>query len=432
MRFRFLMLVLAILGLVAATGCEVSVNEGDGGVDLDADSDTDSDTDSDSDADMAGFGWQWMVVDGDGNTLTCADAGAEYALVTVTDAASVEHKIYWLCSDGAGQTDERVIAPGMATITQTLLTADDTPLSQTVPFTFDFKAGDNDLGPTEFEIALWDPFTGADSSLTWEWRKATKADWVDPYADAEPFSAQICTDLGIDYAQLWLWNPDFEYYWTDPAVTEFKCDSVDQPNDDEFWGTDAYSGGFINDFLVADQYQMFLGFYAEAAYNEGGDKKTDLLMYFDEAGPGKDIDGVLAADDTFTDGGTNLFITVFDTDQEEMKFGILKVNLIWEQSAGTPYENCENSNVQEMGFLLRSDGWVAAEVPLSDGLECLDWLVFEDVPVLENPYELLVSGISKENAFLWYNLCTGLTPEEVATVEEATGFSCNIKNQLGQ
>jgi hypothetical protein len=271
-------------------------------------------------------------------------------------------------------------------------------------------------------VDAWDnPTVAADASLTWEWRRANTPDWVDPYVDADPFDQTYCDQLHIDYIALWVWNEIWEQWWADPAWTFFEeCAAWDNPADDAFWGTDVYSGLHINDFLVAGSYKFYLGFYSA----------EDLLLFWDSAGQtGDSIDGVLV-DDVTLGGVPNLYVTVFDDDEESMEFGALAVNLIWHQTEGGTFDNCANSNVATMGFLLRNDGWVAAEVPLSNGIECLDWLIFEEVPVLANSYELLVSAISDDDQFLWHHLCTGLDPEVGATGETAVGSVCEVVNQL--
>ncbi|MCP4679472.1 MAG: hypothetical protein GY854_29075 [Deltaproteobacteria bacterium] len=424
--------------LILMVGCKVSVegsvnSDGDAGADSDADSDADADADSDTDTDTdtddsglaAGFSWSWTLVDYDTNApIDCETAGAEYARIQITDSEGASHDIWWLCSDLSGETDTRQIAAGDGTVTASLLTINEVAISQTDPWTFDFKSGelDNELNSVEFGVELWNPEAAADASLTWEWMKATVEDWQDPYADAEYFSESMCTDMGIDYVFLWYWDDDSDMWRAGADVTDFTCGAIDQPTDDAIWGDEVYSGLHIDDFLLAGTYKLLLGFYAEAT-------TTDMLLYYDSAGDtGDSLDGVLAADENTTDG-TNLYTTVFEMEDETV-FGVLKVEMLWGQSEGNTYDTCADSNVKEMGFLLRSDGWVAAEVELGNGLECLDWLNFEEVPVLEDAYELLVSGLSKEDDFLWYHLCTGLEPEVDVTLDTASGYECKVTNTL--
>ncbi|MCP4679473.1 MAG: hypothetical protein GY854_29080 [Deltaproteobacteria bacterium] len=416
MRFKNLLWILAMTVALGVTGCEFSV--GGSGSD-------DDDDNSGGSGIAAGFSWSWSLVDNETNqAITCDIAGAEYARIQITDSEGASHDIWWLCSDLSGETDTWQIATGDGTVTASLLTIDEVTVSQTDPWSFNFKSGElrNDLNPVEFGVAFWNPETAADASLTWEWMKATIADWQDPYTDAEYFTEAMCTDMGIDYVFLWYWDDELDKWRAGTDVTEYTCASMDQSTDDDIWGDEIYSGLHINDFLVAGSYKLFLGFYATT-------DTADVLLYYDSAGDtGDSLDGVLAVDEDTTDG-TNLYTTVFEMDEETV-FGVLKVEMLWGQSGGSVYDTCADSNVKEMGFLLRSDGWVAAEIELGNGLECLDWLNFEEVPVLENAYELLVSGISKEDDFLWYDLCTGLEPEVDVTLEEAKGYECKVTNTL--
>ena len=233
----------------------------------------------------------------------------------------------------------------------------------------------------------------------------------------------MCTQMGIDYAYLWVWNPDAEAWWSDPAVTQFQCDAYDHLDDNEFWGTEVYSGLFLNDFLVPGQYQFLLGFYAK-----GVPPASDMLLYeFSAGAPGDENTGVLEADGV---GTTNFWWAIFPT--TDQVFGVLKIALKWGTAEGTFYDTCADSTVKTMGFLLQNDGWIAAEVPLSDGGDCLDGLEFDKVPVLETPYELIVSALSVDDEFLWHHSCGDLIPEVDVTPETAVGYTCEIANQLNQ
>jgi len=412
----FLMLLIAIaLGLTL--GCEVSVNDGD-------------DDDDDDDINIgAGFSWSWTIADeATDQALNCEEAGATYTQILITDSANVEHDIQWMCSAGSAETDSWEIATGPATVTAQLLNADKVAISATDPFDFTFESGtlSNDLGAVKFTVNIWDPDTGANASLTWQWRKATGDTVTDPLTDAEPFTQEMCDALGIDYAYLWVWNPETQQWWADPQVAEFDCAASDHPDDDEFWGTEVYSGAHINDFLVAGTYQFFLGFYAEATDTES----SDMLLYSFTAGGAEDENpGELTADEEFVTG-TNRYFAVFENDVE-YEFGVLKIELKWGQEGGTTFDSCADSTVKKMGFVLQNDGWIAAEVPLDDGIDCLDVLGLEEVPILETPYELIVSGLSLDDEVLWNHQCEGeLFPEPNVTLEEAVGYTCTIQNQL--
>jgi hypothetical protein len=290
----------------------------------------------------------------------------------------------------------------------------------TITFDFELESGQlaNDLGTVDFPVEVWNPAEDADASIAWEWV------FGEDYDNGEYPTAQMCADAGIDYVNVWVWNPFWEAWWTDAAFTEFPCHAIDHAGDP--WGSEVWSGLWIQDFLKAGGYQLFLGFYQEASFGDGGDT-TDLLLWYDTRGTLSNPE-VLEADEDTVDGYNDLGATIIDPN--ELTFGVLKINLQWGQSEGGTFDSCFDSNVDTMGFLLRNDGWVAAEVPLEDGVECLDWLVFDEVPVLEEAYELLVSGMTATNQFLWYNLCTGLDPEPGVDAESAAGYTCVIENAL--
>ncbi|MCP4606676.1 MAG: hypothetical protein GY847_40240 [Proteobacteria bacterium] len=423
MRFNLLLWVVTMVLALGMIGCNISIGDG-----ID---------DDDGSSKEVGISWSWSIIDdATQEPMTCEQAGAVYARVQITDSEDETHDLEWPCSDMSYETDSWDIAPGEGIVTASLLDENKEPLSQTEPFIFEFKSGEmlNEFDLVEFAVDLWDPETGGDSSLTWKWREATADDWDDdPLANSKVFTEAMCAERGIDHVYLWVWNPESQQWWTDTDVTKFRCDAYDHPDDDDIWGSDEYSGVHLNDFLVEGTYEFFLGFYAEEEVTEEEKDRVDLLLYQDSAGsPGDDLDGEMKADDDTTDDpndATNVYLTMFEK-EEETVFGVLKIKLQWRQSEGSTYDTCADSNVKEMGFLLRSDGWVAAEIPLGDGLECLDWLSFEEVPILEEAYELLVSGISKEDDFLWYHLCTDLTPEPDVTIEEANGYDCEIANKL--
>jgi len=376
--------------------------------------------------------WEWWIVDNTDNSISysCADVGADYTRLTITDADGVTHEFLWDCAAGAGTWDadeeegEPLIAGGSATVTADLLTFDDLveegAVMSTATFDFEFDGIINDLGAVEFAVDMWDPEAEADASIWWQWQFTDECIPFEDTVDDDWPTLQDCEDAGIDYVNLWIWNPMIEEWWTDAAWTEFPCEAIDQ--DDGYF----YSGLWLEDFLQAGTYQFFLGFYADAAYSEEAGDTTDVLLYYDTRGTADDPhDGVIESDDVVE--YNDLGCTALDVDAYDL--GVLKINLLWGQSQGGVFDSCFDSNVDTMGFLLRNDGWVAAEVPLSDGVECLDWLVFEEVPVLLDPYELLVSAVSTGGQFLWYNLCTGLDPE-IGEVDQVEGYACEIANQL--
>lgn len=373
--------------------------------------------------------WTWSIVDFNDPSIaySCGDVGADVTRLTITDADGTVHELYWDCEGGAGtwdadeEAEEALIAGGDATVVADLLTYGGGLLSSG-EFHFEFDGIINDLGEVEFQVDTWDPEAEADASIWWQWQFTDECINFEDTVDDDWPSEADCETAGIDYVNLWIWNPNVEEWWTDADWTEFPCGAFDQ--DDGYY----YAGLWLEDFLQAGTYKLFLGFYQEAAYQEEGGDTTDVLMYYDTRGTSDDPhDGVIESDDDVE--YNDLGCTALDTTGYDL--GVLKINLLWGQSQGGTFDSCFDSNVDHMGFLLRNDGWVAAEVPLSDGVECLDWLVFEEVPILVDPYELLVSAISTGDQFLWYNLCTDLDPE-IGTVDEVGGYTCEIENQLAQ
>lgn len=405
---------LALVAVFAASGCVIGTPSED------ADS----------------LDWTWTIVDNSDNTIgySCADIGADYTRLTINDADGVVHEFVWECAGGNGTWDadeeagEALIVGGNASVTADLLTfselVEDAGVLSTITFDFEFDGIINDLGAVEFAVDMWDPEAEADASIWWQWQFAEECIAFEDTVDDDWPTEDDCAAAGIDYVNLWIWNPNVDEWWTDLDWTEFPCGAFDQ-DDDYYW-----AGLWLEDFLQSGTYQFFLGFYQEAAYDEEGGDTTDVLLYYDTRGTSDDPhNGVIDPDDPPDEGYNDLGCTALDVDAYDL--GVLKVNLQWGQSQGGVFDSCFDSNVAIMGFLLRNDGWVAAEVPLSDGVECLDWLVFEEVPILIDPYELLVSGISTSEQFLWYNLCTGLDPE-VGEVDEVEGYTCEVVNQLSQ
>ncbi|MFO8073226.1 MAG: hypothetical protein R6V85_15245 [Polyangia bacterium] len=399
-----------LLGLALAVGgCTINAGDSDGGVDI-----------------AAGFSWTWSVVDYETDEpLNCDFVGAETARITVVDDNGDMWEIDWPCYYGEGETDSWDIATGPATVTAQLLDnpGDGNVLSETT-FDFTFESGElsNDLGEVVFGVDTWeDPSQDADASIAWEWQFGPDEDSM------EAPDQTMCQEAGIDYVNLWVWNPVYEQWWTDTAWTEFPCEAMDHDGDP--WADAVWAGVWLEDFLAAGDYQLFLGFYQAAAYDEESSETTDVLLYYDERGT-LDSPWTLEPDENLDPPCNDLGISLLDVDAQQ--FGVLKINLQWGQSQGGVFDSCYDSNVATMGFLLRNDGWVAAEVPLENGVECLDWLVFEEVPVLAGAYELLISGLSTDNEFLWYNLCTGLDPETDVAVDDATGYTCEIENQMAQ
>jgi hypothetical protein len=384
-------LLVGLITTLALVGCKLSPGGGDDDTGI-----------------AMGFSVQWELSDWDTKeAINCEDARAETVRIEVIDSKGTTHEYYWFCSDGNSEND-RELAAGNASVTVELLGGDTIVSEVTFPHTLSSDTDANDLGLVDFGVRIFDPVSSADSSIEWQWRNSDSVDdWM---------SAADCEAAGIDYVYLWVWNPYTQTWWTDPGWTEFACEAHDHGDGEGLW-----SGLHIPDFLEAGNYQLSLGFYQEVDYKEGGGDTTDLLMYHDTR-------SVPLVADATADDYNDLGFTVIDPGQEA--FGVLKIHLIWHQIDGTQFADCYNSNVDAMGFVLRNSGSVAAEVPVGADPGCLDWLVFEEVPVLSDAYELLVTGATVDQEILWFALCTGLDPEEVDAPNDAAGFICEIENQL--
>ncbi len=410
MRDKLVVLLALILSLTV--GCTVSTNGGD----------DDDDSDTGGNEDEVEIQWSWTIVDENAATFTCADVQAAFTRIAITDSAGESHELWWECSAASGVSGTGWgIATGAANVTIDLVTSDDVPLSTTT-FAHEFAPGMIDpVWEVEFQVGVYDdPTVNGNATLTWEWRWA-EGDVEDPWEDTTPFNATICEQLKIDYVNMWVWNDVWEQWWTDAQVTQVQCEAFDNPADDAIWGNEIYSGIFAKDFLQAGTYKFYLGFYNQVEGQE------DVLLYYDETGVPGGIDGVLVET---PDDDSNLWATIFDSSLIQ-PLGVLKINLIWHQTEGGYFDNCDNSNVDTMGFLLRNDGWVAAEVPLDEGTECLDWLTFEEVPILDTSYDLLITATAEETGkIMWHHTCVGMDPEVDVTPDTATGYTCDVLNQL--
>jgi hypothetical protein len=377
-RMRVILSILFTITTLAVTGCNGEVD--------------------------AGLSLSWAVVDQDDTEIPCGWSGAQSVEVVVVDSAQVTHPPYvFECSDGEGKTDWD-FATGPAQATVSLVTEGGEVLSETA-IDIDLDSGrlGNDLGEIRFSVNV-----EYNASLDWEWRKATVNNWVDPEADAIPFDEAMCSDMGIDHVTLSVWDDGAKMWWNSSSMTEILCSD---------------SGLSLENFLPAGTYKLQLGFYKNSGYGDSTGT-TEILVYSDSAGEsGDDKDGVLGA------GAVPRYFTVFETD-ETAEFGVLKINIEWGLGDGASYGTCEDVNVKEMAFLLggTEDDWIAAEVELGDGLECLDWLNFEEIPVLEGDgtYELLVTGLSEDDEILWSDWCVGLSPEVGVDMDDAEVNVCQI------
>ncbi len=353
----------------------------------------------------AGLSLSWVVVDQQGTEIPCGWSGAQWVEVEVVDSKQVTHPIYsFECSAGEGETDWD-FATGPATVTVRLVSELGEEAISEVERSIDLDSGrlDNDLGEIQFVNDI--EYNG---SLDWKWRKATVDNWTDPETDAVPFDAAMCDDMGIEHVTLSVWDEEAGRWWNSDAMTDIPC---------------ANSGLSLENFLPAGTYKLQLGFYKDSTYGEGSDT-TEMLIYSDSAGAsGEDKDGVLNA------GETPRYFTVFEAD-EIAEFGVLKINIEWGLDDETSYGSCGDVNVKEMAFLLgvSENDWVAAEVELGDGLECLDWLNFEEIPVLEEDgtYELLVTGLSEDDEILWSDWCVGMSPDVGVDMDDAEVNVCQI------
>jgi hypothetical protein len=366
-----------------------------------------------------GFAWSWLVTDADGAAHGCADVAADLARLVVTDADGVAHVFDWRCGDDLGAWEaasgDQELATGPASVTAQLirLVEGASELEEQVlsagSFTHDLSvvAASNDQGQVQFVVDVWDPQDAADASLLWSWQLG--AEWIDdPTAEDYPTNAE-CAAAGIDYVNLWVWNPEYEQWWSDTSWTQFPCGAYEHDSGGTF------AGLWLPEFLNAGSYSFFLGFYAE------GDQ-VDTLVYYDDSR----TDVELAPDATTGPSYNDLGGTLIDPAGHGI--GVLKVDLSWEQ-AGGGLADCYESSVAAIGFRLARDSWVAAEVPLSEGAECLDELVFAELPVLEGGYELQLLGLSVDHRLKWYQVCAELEPDGDATgAEDAAARECQISN----
>jgi hypothetical protein len=393
--------------LVATTiglgGCKLSIGGGD------------DDDDDVGGGISAGFSWTWEVVDyATDAKITCEAAGAYYTVIQITDSESVSHEIWWYCEDGEGETDSWDIATGPAKVTASLVTWEESVLSKTDAFDFEFESGElrNDLGHVIFPVDLWDPRDGADASLVWEWRVGD--------ADAsEPMSEEACAEQGFDSVSVWIWNPEVDDWWTYPEWNGFPCGAFEHEGDEV---DGAYSGLRIDEFVVAGEYELLLAFYGE-----GEDGSETLLASFTAGTAGDEYDGALAADGE-TEDGFNHYVSYFESEEPTI-LGVLPISLVWQQSQGGTFDTCSDSTMESMGYWLTN--WDGLETATEEGIECLDELVFDGVPVEgESGYDLVVEGVSDEGVVLWYGYCSDLVPTADTPVEEIEPYVCEIANEL--
>jgi len=381
--------------------------------DTDADSDADGDTDTDADADADAeadaeadnkasvqFDWAIQGTDFPVRTYTCEEVGAAFIQMSFTVGQDT-HYTAWYCTGSSGSAETDANFPvGTGTVKFELLNINGNLITTGVDKNgnvwgeVELVKGANNLEQVDFQFAsndVWDP-TGTDATLWYTWTID------DPNPDDTDFpvpTADQCTTAGVDYVVLWIWNPNAEDWWTDESIMKADCAAGEIIPSDKF--------------LAAGIYKFFGGFYKD---NQPG---PDILVYFDDFGdPTIDI----VAQDAPNDLGVASIVT------GAIQLGDLTLNLKWQDSDGNYQTDCTKAGVKKMGFLLRSDGWVAAEVPptMDQAIDCLDEVVLEGIPY--GTYEFLTEGVDDSYHIMWYRICN-----EISLSQPEASYDCEIKYQ---
>ena len=182
-----------------------------------------------------GFSWGWLVTDENDAPLGCEEVSADLARLVITDTEGAVHRFDWSCGDELGDwsagSAEQEIATGDAAVVAQLVRlvgsgaeVEDQVLAEaTLAHDFSVVSTANELGTIQFVVDAWNPQTAPDASLRWTWQIGSE--WIeDPTAEDYPTNAE-CAAAGIDYVNLWIWNPEFEEWWTDTTWTGFPCGS---------------------------------------------------------------------------------------------------------------------------------------------------------------------------------------------------------------
>jgi len=387
----FWVILLAVGLMAVGAACSVKLGE-----DFDAGFDGgDADADADGDADgTASVQFNWAIQDANSpsTTYTCEEVGAAYIQISFTTSQETYYAA-WYCTGSSGSAETGKDFPaGTGTVTFELLDVDGNVITTGVDENgaawgdVELAEGVNDFGKVEFQFVsddVWDP-TGTDATILYNWT-----------IDDSPPTADLCTTAGVDYMTLWIWNPDTEDWWTDESILKADCTAGGiQPTDK---------------FLAAGSYKFFGGFYKDNQPN------PDILVYYDDFGD-------QAMDIVAQDAPNDLDVVNITTGA--MQLGNLTLNLKWQDASGAFQTDCTKAGVMKMGFLLRSDGWVAAQVPLTkeQAIDCLDQLVFEGVPY--DTYEFLAEGVDDGYKIMWYHICNNI----VMSQADAT-YECDISYQ---
>ncbi len=352
----------------------------------------------------------WQIATADGTTVTCESAGATFVRFTLVDSIGAAYELGPAPCESEGVLTEIVspiVAPGEAALDAFLLNSAQEPI-HTSAHVVTVPEGEGDLEIGKVVIEVEPVQVGGDASLTWQWKIG------DAY-----FTAADCEEWGIDYVTLWVWNDTASEWWTDPAFSKMRCDAFDRQTDEAVWGATSYSGVYVEDFLPAGQYNLFLGFYAVGETEAA----EDVLLFYDSAGPEEpEKDGVLQSDEALTPP-TNHYVTVFEVD-EASTFGTVRLAIQWQHPETGELTTCEEAGVVDMGYQLTNEDWVASEMDLGLDFGCEDTMLFDGLLITGVPYELLVYGVSVDDA-LWYGVCTGLVPEPEGTAEPYT-YTCDV------
>ncbi len=355
--------------------------------------------------------WYWRLIDDAGDFVDCDRAGATFLRFALEDAGGTAHPLATVpCRAASGHRAhlQDGVTEGDAVFTIELLNRNRATVTSH-PFEVSIPEGEGDLEISVTTVEVTPFVLGGDAGITWEWRY-----------DAQYLTEARCADLGVDYARLWIRKEAFGGWWSDPRALSVVCGAVDHGGDYPIWGDEIYSGFFNDSLLEAGEHGLLMGFYHAA----GAGEVADVLVFHDLAGDAADGTVELMANDE-TERGTNLLVSSF-LPGDIPERGALKVGLQWAATEDELLTTCTAAGISEMGFFLQSGGVPVAELQYGAGYPCRDWIELPAVPILDEPYELIIYGISLDNEISYYARCGGLIPEAGVTLDDADGAVCRI------
>jgi hypothetical protein len=339
--------------------------------------------------------------DVDGNRVSCESAGISYFSFTLTDSTGrmfelgdapcdigvrIRAKLNSFPSKGAAELEIAFRSATFFRVSQTTVKVD-------------MPNGDAVFGPIPLRVTPR-TLTG-NAGILWTWT-----------LDGKPLDSKTCTDLGIDYAALFVWDDLLEFWWTDPKRLVLPCAAFDHADDDSLFGEDEYSGFYIPNFGGAGEYSLFLGFYRQYKTDPVMNTlSSDDLVAYDDAYPGKQggLSGILLSNDE-TSLGVNQMNTELDANLSQK--GTVIVSLSFELNKETgEVGSCPQKPISEMGFLLNNAAGPATSLRVSQTFACQDAVSYWDLPIVERPYTLVTYGMNDRGIISWYGVCDGLVPE---------------------